>query len=206
VHVRLVIDSDAYPYLVAQRGALDDMKGDPDTWCRRYCDVLHSEFDMIEPFLPRFCSAVLDVGSGLGGIDALINEHYGGDLSVTLLDGKDDPPTVTAHSKTFNHMGVARQFLRMNGVQKMTWIDANDAHRYTLRTYELIVSFRSWCFHTPPEQHLALVMEACAPRARLILDVRRDKPAWLDQLSSSFRRVDVIYAGAKTQTILFEAR
>jgi SAM-dependent methyltransferase len=150
----LAISRDAYPYLVVQRGALDDMKGDAGTWIAKYIDVVCSEFRSIEPYLPEECESILDVGSGLGGIDALLNEHYGGNCQVTLLDGVRDPPQVTTHNQTFNDMAVAKDFLAANGVGRFDFIDANDDHRLAPRRYDLIVSFKSWCFHIEPERHL----------------------------------------------------
>jgi SAM-dependent methyltransferase len=204
--VNFCISQEAYPYLVTQRGALDDMKGDPVTWCRKYAEVLRAEFQSIEPYLPRHCDSVLDVGSGLGGIDALINDHYGGEVSVCLLDGVDDPPVCTLHAKTFNHMGVARQFLKDNGVRKMTYIDANDAHRFTLRTFDLVISFKSWCFHTPPAAHLDLVRQACHQGTRLIVDVRREHLyEYMRALTGPFRHQSLIHYGLKFETHEFTA-
>lgn len=209
----LNIDHEAYPYLVAQRGALDDMKAEPQLWCDKYMDVLLSEFRSIEPYLPTYCKRVLDVGSGLGGINILLNEHYGGCMQVTLLDGIDDPPEVSSHSATFNHMGVARRFLKMNGLDKMTFIDANNPDRFATGTYDLIVSFKSWCFHTPPAKHLDLVRQACRPGTRIILDVRGGSADRADQrsydymrtLTAAFKHRSMVHYGLKFETHMFEA-
>jgi SAM-dependent methyltransferase len=215
----LNISRDAYPYLVAQRGALDDMKGDPGTWCAKYIDVLYSEFRSIEPYLPKQCRSILDVGSGLGGIDALLNEHYGGDCQVTLLDGIADPPQVTQHSSTFNHMEVAQTFLLMNGVQRVDWIDANDPAARVARTYDLIVSFKSWCFHVDVDRYLPLVLTACvAGHTQLLVDIRGGRQATLHDeaaaekhfhtmraLTTHFRHLGMIHYGIKFETHHFEA-
>jgi SAM-dependent methyltransferase len=200
------ISKDAYSYLVTQRGALDDMKADPRIWCEKYTEVLFSEFRSIEPFLPKVCRRVLDVGSGLGGINILLNEHYGGDLSVTLLDGVDDSPDCEKHASTFNDMGVARQFLALNGVSKMTYIDANDAHRFATGTYDLIVSFKSWCFHTPPELHLPLVLQACRPGTRIIVDMRGGQRAMRGEGSNADADAEKAYEYMRTMTKYFRHR
>lgn len=216
----LNISREAYPYLVLQRGALDDMKGDPGTWCAKYIDVLYSEFRSIEPYLPVACESILDVGSGLGGIDALLNEHYGGDCQVTLLDGVDDPPDLSRHNVTFNSMQTAKEFLLLNGVSHFDFVDANDVNARVVRQYDLIVSFKSWCFHIEPERYLALVLSACTPQhTQLIVDVRGGRRARLgsdvevDQhyrymraLSDAFQHRSMIHYGIKFETHLFEAR
>jgi hypothetical protein len=199
----LKITHEAYPYLVAQRGALDDMKGDPETWSAKYCDVLSSEFRSIEPHLPKTCHAILDVGSGMGGIDALINAHFGGDCEVCLLDGVDDPPAVELHGSTFNNMRIAKNYLELNGVKRFAFIDANDAHRHATVRADLVVSFKSWCFHYAPERYLDLVLLACHPETVLILDIRRDRPEWLKTVQEHFLCTDLVYAGIKFCTYRF---
>lgn len=199
----MIVTEDAYPYLVAQRGALHDMKGDSTTWLNQYFDVISSEFRSITPFLPRRCASILDIGGGMGGIDCFINQHFGGDCQLTILDGVDDPPEVTQHSKTFNHMSIARQFLAANGVANFDFIDANSAHRRAIRKYDLVVSFKSWCFHYEPSQYLDLVVSACHSESILLIDVRRDKPEWFDELCARLRFVGVAYAGVKFETCRF---
>jgi hypothetical protein len=211
----LNISRDAYPYLVAQRGALDDMKGDPVTWCAKYIDVLCSEFRCVEPFLPLRCRSILDIGSGLGGIDVLLNEHYGGDCQVTLFDGVRDLPEVTLHSSTFNSMEVAKHFLLVNGVSHFDFLDANDPKTEVSRRYDLIVSFKSWCFHIEVDRYLPLVRSACDAGTRLIVDIRGGRHAddaaaqWrydtMRGLTTHFRHLGMVHYGIKFETHAFEA-
>jgi SAM-dependent methyltransferase len=201
------VPGDAYPYLQMQRGAISDMRGDYQVWLQYYTEALFSEFDLIEPYLPLRCDSILDVGSGLGGIDALLNQHYGGDCRITLLDGVDDKPFVQSHSKTFNHMGIARQFLNANGVTHFDYIDANGSFRSAPRFFDLVISFKSWCFHYEPERYLTLVKSACiSGQTKLIVDVRRDEPAWSSLMRKEFTHLDTIYMGSKFYCAVFQAR
>jgi len=215
----LNISNAAFAYLVLQRGALDDMKGDPQTWCSKYIEVLCSEFEHMQGLLPDKCNSILDVGSGLGGIDAILNDHYGGDCQITLLDGVDDPPEVSSHRLTFNNMKVAGQFLEMNGVRHFDFIDANDPARSVKHTYDLIVSFKSWCFHFEAERHLDLVLSACHPGTMLIVDIRGGRNANLFDdaaaekcyntmrlLSKHFKHLGMVHYGVKHETHRYEAR
>lgn len=204
----LTVPLEAYPFLQLQRGAISDFAADdPAIWLQHYTNTLYSEFDSIEPYLPRRCSMILDVGSGLGGIDALLNRHYGGGCMVTLLDGVNDQPRVDLHAQTFNDMNVAQRFLAANGVERFDFIDASAPHLAPTRKVDLVVSFRSWCFHFEPSTYLDFVVNCCVPKhTRLIVDVRRNKPEWEDELRRHFRGVDVVYQGAKFSTLLLEAR
>lgn len=196
----LQVPAEAYPYLVAQRGALDDMKAERSLWLQKYTDTIFSEFELIRPYLPAKCDSVLDIGSGLGGIDAIINSHYGGDLRVTLVDGVDDLPRVTLHRKTFNHMGIAQRFLERNGVKHFSCIDANDIDLSKVLKYDLIVSFKSWCFHYEPRTYINLALRALHRATVVIVDLRRGKIDWWEQLAPLYPRV--IYNGPKAQTAI----
>jgi SAM-dependent methyltransferase len=206
-NIGINVPGEAYPYLQMQRGAISDFAADSaDTWLLAYTNSLFSEFDSIEPYLPKVCETILDVGSGLGGIDALLNQHYGGDCEICLLDGVDDHPMVESHAKTFNDMQVARRFLSANGVHRFSFIDAGNPMPPNF-FFDLVVSFRSWCFHLEPKLYLDFVRRySIAGATKLIVDVRRGKPEWLEDLKMGFRHVDTIYQGAKFSTLLLEAR
>ena len=165
---QIVVPDEALPYLVLQKGRLDPLKHDPAKWLPAYRACLADQFDEIEGFLPRNCAKMLDVGSGLGGIDILIARKTGAE--VYLLDGEADEPVMRVHRETFNDMAVAGRFFEANG-EKL-------AGYYTPKSedlggpYDLVVSFGSWCFHYPPAVYLDRVLKACKPGAVLIVDVR----------------------------------
>lgn len=208
----ILIPEYAYPYLVAQRGAIDDMRDSPTVWCNRYIEMIEGEYKSIAPYLPKQCDAILDIGSGLGGIDILLSKHYGEGCQISLLDGINDPPNVTKHNETFSNATVAKRFLALNGISKLDFIDANNAYRAAPRFYDLIISFKSWCFHYEPARYLDFV-QSCSIRGQtqLIIDVRRaegksDQGQWLNMLSDSFQHKAQIFAGFKFETHLFEAK
>lgn len=203
---KFVIPGDAYPYLVAQRGALDDMRDEPELWAAKYLEVLQSEMRSIEPYLPPACDAVLDIGGGMGGIDVLLNEHYNG-CHVTILDGIADPPRADKHDVTFSNKEVARNFLSSNGVESFDFIDANAPAPAASRFYDLIVSFKSWCFHLPPERYLALVLSCVIPKQTvLIIDVRAKNDRYYDVLCEHFGKMACIFSGPKFDTLWMQAR
>jgi SAM-dependent methyltransferase len=198
----LVVPDPAFDYLIAQRGALDDMRGDRHLWLAKYGDVLASEFASIEHFLPPDCDSILDVGGGMGGIDVLLNRHYGGDCLVTILDGMEDPPRMEKHRQTFSHAGIARQFLETNGVRRVRTIDANNPPAIAPDFYDLVVSFKSWCFHYEPERYLRLISTGLiSDRTYLIVDVRKERRYdWIRALQPPFKDPTMIFYGAKFET------
>jgi hypothetical protein len=203
----LFVPPETYPYLVAQRGAISDFRENREVWLGHYATQLAIEYRTMKRFLPEHCGSILDVGGGCGGIDVLLVRHYGGEPMVTLLDGIDDLPAVSSHSATFANFKVAENFLRANHVGLVHGIDARRAPSIAPRFWDLVISQKSWSFHYEPERYLSIVKTGCiAGQTRLILDVRHDKPQWLNQLKRVFRHIACAHTGKKHSTHVFEER
>lgn len=204
---RFAIDDEAFQYLVLQKGRLDHLKADRADWLRGYDADLFGTFADLQPVLPAKCRRILDVGSGLGGIDALLNAHYGGDVHVCLVDGLADPPRLERHAQTFNHMGVAERFLRANGVRHFSG-HGPDAWPLKRPAMDLVVSFASWCFHIPPADYLGRVLSRCHAGTVLVMDVRRSqrRPDWRDQLDERLRCLGKLADAPKFERLAFAPR
>lgn len=190
-------------YLVLQRGDIEHLSSDDERWHCAYNRRLDETFRSIRPFLPPDCRSVLDIGSGLGGINVLINAYYEGNLHVCLLDGEKDPPVMRAHRRTFNNMEVARDFLWKNGVASFSYYTPALGEP---RPFDLITSYRSWCFHYPPSVYLDFVVSCCHRDTMLIIDLRRGMPEWYDDLLKPFRVVGAVHASEKCDRIVFQCR
>lgn len=201
----LSVSDAAFPYLVLQQGALDGFKADRTAWERAYCQQTMALLGEIAPHLPAACARVLDVGGGMGGIDALIGRTYDTDVEITILDGVDDPPVMRRHAETFNDARIALDFLAANGVSAARFVPASSARLLGTGPFDLVVSFASWCFHYGPETYLEAVKAACAPGAVLILDVRRGKPSWLGDLFDAFGSGETISRHGKFDRLKFVA-
>lgn len=199
----LTVEQRHRDYLVLQRGDIEHLSGDQERWHAAYNRRLGETFRSILPFLPPDCHSVLDIGSGLGGINALLNHHYDGALHVCLLDGEKDPPVMRAHRRTFNSMAVAQDFLFKNGVSSFSYFTPALGES---RPFDLITSYRSWCFHYPPAVYLDFVVGCCHADTILILDVRRGMPHWHDELTKPFRVVGAVHASEKCDRIVFQCR
>lgn len=200
-----VITDDARPYLVLQKGNLWHLKDDSAAWEAGYNRSMNNTYRTIRQHLPEKCESVLDVGSGMGGINALINWHYGGDVKTELLDGVNDTPVVTTHTKTFSNFVAAQRFLQANGVKYVDYIDPVAAQRmdlfqkrtsHTLKK-DLIISFGAWCFHFPPEMYISYARACCKPGTVLMLDVRNDQTDWYDHLVHTFGPGEIVRTAEK---------
>lgn len=206
------VSDEAFAYLRIQKGSLEPFAGDRAEWHRRYEADLRATFEHIERHLPMRPDSLrlLDVGSGVGGIDVLIRRNYEDDCLKThlhLLDGIADPPVMNLHRETFNNMNVARAFQEENGLE----LDAFRAWSPETKTFgdqqfDLVVSFGSWCFHYPPAVYLRQVHRSIASGAVLILDVRRNRPEWMRVLEQVFELVTMVELKPKYSRCVFKVR
>lgn len=203
----LIVNQKHFEYLRLQKGSLDKYADNFPLWFDHYKEGLQEDFDLIEFWLPEKCQSLLDVGSGLGGIDALINHYYGGEVAVRLLDGEDDPPLMKLHRQTFNNMDVARDFLKLNGVGKFSYVTPYSAiYAGSFFVSDLVLSLGSWCFHYPASLYLPFVKRSLAPGGTLIVDVRNDHDDWLADLLTEFDEAGVVAIRKKWTRRVFRAR
>lgn len=203
----ITVSDEAFPYLKAQKGKLDALAHDRSRWLAAYRAELERSLGEMQRFLPAVCWGLLDIGSGLGGIDVLLYRHYDNGPYVSLLDGVDDPPEMKLHRETFSNERVARAFLRANGVRpdRVNYYgpDAQDFGA----PYDLVLSLGSWCFHYEPNVYLPRLMAGGGLHmdSRVIVDLRKDKPEWREQLkAANLQLVGVIRDEMKYTRIALE--
>lgn len=199
----LIVEDRHFEYLRLQKGQLDTKAHDRAAWHTAYEAALAADYAQMRMYLPPTCGAILDVGGGLGGIDALLVRKYGTDCEVCILDGENDPPVMHLHRQTFNDMAVARDFLAKNGVDKFSYYAPSALGEP--RKFDLILSFGSWCFHYEPKTYLAFARACCKPGTVIILDVRKSKDLWVRQLKSTWKLSAIIHISHKRDRMVFHA-
>lgn len=211
-----VITPSAWPYLVAQKGRLHKLADNAPAWRAAYAAALVSQFERIRWALPATCASILDVGGGMGGINILLSRFYERDGTgaprVVILDGDKGTPEVNRHAEPFSDCATAAEFLRANGVELADYITPDEVRPdfgqgVELPRFDLIVSFGAWCFHIEPAVYLDFVERSLAPETgRLIVEVRRTKPGYLETLRERFYTVAQMGGGDKFETFVFARR
>src|SRR5262245_26824585 len=195
------ITPQAFRYLAIQHGSINDLADNRTEWDKAYHESIFRTYENIAPYLPERVARIMDIGSGLGGIDVLLNRHYCGHVEVVLIDGASDEPICTSHASTFNSERVTREFLKANGVRKVSYYAP--AALPTPSPFNLIVSFASWCFHYPPGHYLSFIRQCLRPGGILIVDLRRERPKWKTALASEFKEVDCAHRGKKFERMIY---
>lgn len=202
--VDLKITDRDFAFLSIQRGRISSMVGDRLAWTRAYNDSIFDDYKSIVWSLPSQCERVLDIGSGLGGIDILLNRHYGGELFVELIDGENDEAVMHQHDQTFNDMTVAAEFQRRNGVTR--FLGSRPDRALKRAQTDLIISLQSWCFHYPASTYLDFVRGRCHTGTKLIVDVRKERPDWFTDLNRDFVLIDTLRETSKSERLAFAFR
>lgn len=194
------VSDEQFEYLRLQKGSLFELSHDRERWQAAYEQELRQTYEGLRPHLPEPCWGVLDIGSGLGGIDVLLTRHYRPDPPyIHLLDGEEDAPRMKLHRQTFNSMKVARAFLISNGVRSDRISYFTTATEVLPRPYDLVLSLGSWCFHYAPETYLPLLLSGGGLHmdSVLIMDVRNGKREYTEQIAQALERTAVIKETAK---------
>ena len=174
-----------------------------------YAEDMRREFQSIQPFLPRTCASILDIGCGVAGIDVFLNHHF-----------KENQPTFYLLDKTmveesifygfrprgafYNSLDAAGALMLANGIssQNVHLLEADDKHTIPLDGRpELVISLISWGFHYPIQTYLDQVLKLLPEGGNMIVDVRKETEG-LDALRKKFARVDVILEKFKYWRVL----
>ena len=175
----MIVKPEHFRYLYIQRGEVSDAyQAGFEAWLEAYERSLEAVVASMDRALPQDCRSILDVGGGLGGLGVVLVRRYPS-AGYWVLDGIGDSPEVRSHSQTFSNAVVAADFLRSNGLTEFGFYEPCDEFD---RKFDLVVSTAAWCFHIPPHRYLDEVLISLAPHATVILDVRKDKPLWIQEL------------------------
>lgn len=201
------VSDEAFEYLVIQRGKISEHCSDRRAWLAAYHDSLEADYDSMRPYLPAVAERVMDVGSGLGGINVLLARYFWragmGFPDICLLDGDDDSPVMVKHAQTFNCMHTARRFLAANGLDKI--VTASPGMEVQAAPCQLIISLQSWCFHYSPTTYLEYVKACAAPGCIIILDVRKRYIWWRKELAAAFKEIGVAQSAEKFDRVVYQA-
>lgn len=135
------------------------------------------EYDMalIRPWLPLEVDRVLDIGSGMAGIDARLHELYPA-AHFYLLDGSDVNVQygTEAERNLYNSQAAAVRMLAMNGVprEQVHLLEVTPDYAIGEEDFDLALSLFSWGWHYPLGAYAEAVIGATVPGALLIVDVR----------------------------------
>lgn len=188
----MIIEKKHFTYLVNQHGRVAHERDDFERWKAAYVASLDAIYANIAPVLPHQCGSILDVGSGLGGIDIHLSHHYGNEAHVCLLDGDNNDPEVKWSFEPHNSMSMAFDFLHKNGVTDLSSVGPGRLDTRRKGEFDLVVSFAAYGFHIHPGNYLEDLKKVTHDETVVILEVRRTKEEWLRAFVEAFGQPKVL--------------
>lgn len=201
----MIIQKKHFDYLVTQHGRVAHERADFDRWKVAYEASIEAIYTDIRPFLPRECGSLADIGSGLGGIDIALSNHYEDRPRVCLVDGDNGSPEVVWSFEPHNSMSVAFDFLHKNGLTDVSSLSPDGLDKWKGEPFDLVVSFAAWGFHIPPDNYLGDLMKVIHDQTVVILEVRRTKDDWLRTFVEALGVPKVISKAEKYVRVAFRA-
>lgn len=170
-----------------------------------YAAEMKNEFQTLVDALPKQCSALLDIGCGIAGVDAFLYQHYSqkNDVGpqVYLLDKSEieDKVYYQFNDRTafYNSLDLAQATLTGSGVPADSVHPkfATDDNQIDIdQPLDLILSLRSWGYHYPVETYLDKAYDRLANGGVLILDLSRGNTGF-DVLKAKFGNARIIQTG-----------
>lgn len=200
----MIIEKKHFEYLVIQRGEVAHERDDFERWKAAYEASLEAIIQSIASVLPDRCEHIIDIGSGLGGIDILLAARYIPQPVVTLIDGLNDPPRVDWSFKTFSNAEVALDYQKKNGTKYPCYFAPGEWPQHTKKA-DLIVSFVAYGFHFAPNDYIDDVKRSMHAKTVLVLDIRQTRKDWLEDLVRAFGIPKVLERGKKHVRLAFNA-
>ncbi|MBU6231443.1 MAG: class I SAM-dependent methyltransferase [Patescibacteria group bacterium] len=162
---------------------------------------IEQEYNEIQPYLPPTAKKILDIGCGVGGIDALLAQRYP-DAEIFLFDETTTDKKIhygfEKKGSFYNSLDVAKDLVEKNGGHHVTSWPVSRG--FPKEKFDLVVSIMSWGAHYPVDTYLDDVYEGLNPGGIVITDLRNGTDG-LDLFKSRFRSVMIISENRKSRKI-----
>lgn len=124
---------------------------------RGFIKSILDDYESIKSYLPSNASRILDIGSGVAGIDVMLYRHYGkgSNIEFFLLDRTEENRDIyygfRREGAFYNSLDVAKLMLLLNGIkeQNIHLLNATSDYRINVSNIDLVISLLSWGFHYP---------------------------------------------------------
>lgn len=189
----LVVPEQCIALLREQRTHYNDIR-------EEYGREIAATFDTFRDYLPESADHILDIGSGMAGIDVFLGKRYPS-ATIHLLDKSGVSPKINAGFNGraadfahYNDFDAAVDLLRANGVEND--IICHDMHRHPFpdQVFDVVVSLLSWGFHYP--------ISTYAPKCRgaMVVDVRKGTDG--EERLAEYGSLTVAHEGKKYRRVV----
>tara|TARA_Y100000591_G_scaffold169062_1_gene145757 strand:+ start:194 stop:889 length:696 start_codon:yes stop_codon:yes gene_type:complete len=162
----------------------------PNEISKKYYNLMEKELLLIEKYFVHN-SKVLSIGSGIGGVEVLLNKKFNTHISLiekNYVSKKIKYGWDEKNQEAYNNINLLEKFLINNGVEKKN-INLFDFDKDKLPNdkFDVIISLYSLDYHYDFEIYKDYLLKVLKPDSILILDTVR--PGYFNEI---FNKIDVI--------------
>lgn len=138
---------------------------------------IEEDYQVMKYWLPVAAADILDIGCGHPQIDIFIARHYGGNVTVHLMDGDEEIQPISKEHVNFRPSTVAwknrhKAVEALRGAVPSCAVVGHSPDPWLTIPCDLIVSTRAWGHHFPIYTYLDLADRSLRPNGRIIVDIR----------------------------------
>ena len=157
---------------------------------KNYHQLMTEELVIIEKYIKNK-DKVLSIGSGVGGLEILINQKFNNHISFiekNYISKKIKYGWDSGNKEAYNNLNLLETFLLKNGVQKEKFeIFDYDENNLPNSKFDLIISLYSLDYHYEYDLYRDYLTKVMKPESVLIFDTIRP-----DYFSQVFKTVKVL--------------
>jgi hypothetical protein len=175
---------------------------------KEYYKKVRESFERIKSHISSHTKSLLDIGSGIAGLDIylwhLLKKN---NPQIYLLDKTRSEKKIwysfSSNGAFYNSLHLAKQNLILNLIphNRIKLIKAPDNGIIkNLKNIDLVISTISWGYHYPVDLYIDSVISIMAKNGILILDVRKNTGG-LETLASKFNHISIINEDKNSFTV-----
>lgn len=173
---------------------------DSDEAFKKHKGRMLKYFQHLHPLLSKIqFNSVLDIGSGLAGIDVLIANAFG-TKEFHLMDGSGVGDKLNKYNDfatdAWDDVARGEKLMRAN-VSDDVVIKTYHANRDLTIPVDLIISLKSWAHHYPAYTYMDLAKRSLNPGGHIIVDIRGKTKGVQDFLDAGFTVHSVVDGTSK---------
>ena len=159
----------------------------------KYFDIMINEFSTLEKFIQSNDKLFLSIGSGLGGLELIINQKFKNNCYYFIEKNYISKKVKYGwggmeNKEAYNDISIQKNFLKMNKMEEnQIKIFDFDRDKLPEKKFDVIISLLSLDYHYDFNLYINYLKKVSKPETKIIFDTVR-----ADHFFKLFKKVEII--------------